>query len=401
MKLLNSWRANIKSWFLVVIILALGVACSSSATPSPAPTSTTQVGTPPTPAQAAATATPTVAPTSTPLPPSIVSSRDQITLAIPAEPVKVNPVTGEFGGGTTSALIRDNMAEPFTWHSGDDLRVVPTTATESWEQLAPGKWRFQLRQGVKFHNGEVWNAQAAMPSLDFQGSVANASSSSRYTGDFKAELAGEHTVEITCACPVLPRTTAFLLFSAPNFYNSSSEDELARRAVSFGPYKQVQWEPGISFTQEAYDDYVPAGDHFEFQKPLIRNLTWVWRDEPAVLAAMVSTGEADIAWDVGVDAGGLLRKDQLKSGTTAEVYFFWLDTIWHPELKKKKVRQAISHAINCQELVDTWFGGHPPAWVTSSSPVSLALLSGTPLLTNSTQPWPGSSCRKLITTAKT
>jgi ABC-type transport system substrate-binding protein len=65
------------------------------------------------------------------------------------------------------------MAEPFTWHSDDDLRIVPTTATESWEQLAPDKWRFQLRKGVKFHNGEAWNAQAAMPSLEFQSSIAN------------------------------------------------------------------------------------------------------------------------------------------------------------------------------------------------------------------------------------
>jgi ABC-type transport system substrate-binding protein len=359
------WKRSLFKVWLVIPLLSLlmvAVACGTGApaelepgvSPTPAPAAEV------TPTRSAAAATPTVAPTSMPLPSSIVSARDHTTLGIPAEPMAVNPVMGEFGGGTTSALIRDNMAEPFTWHSGDDLRIVPTTATESWEQLAPDKWRFQLRKGVKFHNGEAWNAQAAMPSLEFQSSIANGSNSSRYTGDFKAEVTGEYTVEITCACPVLPRTTAFLLFSAPNFYSSSSEDELSRSVVSFGPYKQVEWESAVSFTQEAYDDYVPAGDHFEFQKPLIRNLTWVWRDEPAVLAAMVSTGEADIAWDVGVDARGVLKEDQLKSGTTAEIYFFWIDTIWHPELKKTKVRQAIAHAINCQELVDTLFGGIPP-----------------------------------------
>jgi ABC-type transport system substrate-binding protein len=130
--------------------------------------------------------------------------------------------------------------------------------------------------------------------------------------------------------------------------------------VSFGPYKQVKWESGVSFTQEAYDDYVPAGDHYEFQKPLIRNVTWVWRDEANVLAAMVRAGEVDLAFDVGVDSIGFLREDQLKSGTQADVYFFWMDTLWHPELKKTKVRQAISHAIDCQALVDTLFGGVAP-----------------------------------------
>ncbi len=51
----------------------------------------------------------------------------------------------------------------------------------------------------------------------------------------------------------------------------------------------------MSLTQEAYDDYVPAGDHFEFQQPFVRNLKWVWRGETTVAAAMVQTGEADIA----------------------------------------------------------------------------------------------------------
>jgi peptide/nickel transport system substrate-binding protein len=252
------------------------------------------------------------------------------------------------------------MADPLTWQSGEDLRIVSTTASDSWEQVAPDKWRFELRQGVKFHNGEVWNAQAALPSLEYQSVTANASSSSQYTGEFTAKAVGEYTVEITCACPIFPRTTFRMLFSAPDYLASSSEDEFTRRAVSFGPYQQVQWEPGVAITAEAYDGYVPAGDHIEFQKALIRNVTWVWRDEPSVLAAMIKAGEADLAYDVGVDSPGILGEDQILYGTQADIYFFWMDTIWDPELKKTEVRRAIAHAINCQELVDTLFGGFPP-----------------------------------------
>jgi peptide/nickel transport system substrate-binding protein len=300
-----------------------------------------------------------VDPISTPSSSSVVSARDHITLAVNSEPTQAN-IFLSLGG--PAPMFNDNLVDPWTWHSGGDLRVVPTTATESWEQLTPDKWRFQLRQGVKFHNGEAWNAQAAMPSLDFQGSLGNDNSSSQNTGGFKAAVAGEYTVEITCdtSCPIFPKTAIFLDTQAPDFYTSSSEEELARRAVSFGPYKLVEWVPGVSITQEAFEDYVPAGDHFEFQKPLIRHLTWVWRGEYNVLAAMVDAGEADMAFDVGLDASDLLTKAQIKSGTTAEVASFWLDTIWHPELKKTKVRQAMSHAINCQELVDTLYRGVPP-----------------------------------------
>jgi ABC-type transport system substrate-binding protein len=76
-----------------------------------------------------------------------------------------------------------------------------------------------------------------------------------------------------------------------------------------------------------------------------------------VAAAMVQTGEADIAWDVGVDAVDALPENMLRSGGSAEVFVLRPNALWHPELKKKEVRQAITHAINCQEIVDSLYGG--------------------------------------------
>jgi hypothetical protein len=110
---------------------------------------------------------------------------------------------------------------------------------------------------------------------------------------------------------------------------------------------------------EAYDDYVPAGDHFEFQKPFIRQATWLWRGEKTVAAAMVQTGEADIAWDVGVDSIEALPEGIVRSGGSAETFTLRVNMLWHPELKKQKVRLAMAHAINCQEVVDTLYGGYP------------------------------------------
>ena len=299
-------------------------------------------------------------PTVTPVPTGVVSARDSITLVIAAEPVVLNP----FGyvGGTSSSVVKDNMVDSLTWQSGDDLRIVPTSATVGWEQLAPDKWRFQLRQGVKFHNGEPWNAQAALPSLAFQGVETNENSSFGYTGGHTSEAVDGFTVDINCdqPCPIFANTAFFLSFTAPKFFTTSTEEELSLQTVGFGPYQLVKWDHGSSVTMEAYDDYVPAGDHFEFQKPLIREAKWLWRSETTVMAAMVQAGEADIAWDAGVDAIGLLGKDLIKSGGSAEVYGFWINTLWHPELTKKKVRQAVVHAINCQEIVEALFGGLPP-----------------------------------------
>jgi ABC-type transport system substrate-binding protein len=189
---------------------------------------------------------------------------------------------------------------------------------------------------------------------------ANDNSSFPYTGGFSAEAVDEYTLDINCdqPCPIFPNTSIFVTFEAPDYLTTTPDPDWARQSIGFGPYQLVDWQPGVDITEEAYEDYVPAGDHYEFQKPFIKNLRWLWRGEPTVMIAMVESGEADVAWDVGVDAAKALPENMIKAGSSAETFALTVDTLWHPELKKTKVRQAIVHAaINCQEMVDVLYSG--------------------------------------------
>jgi len=344
-------------WGLVALVAVVAVACGSAASPTTsAPANTTPVD--PTVA-AGPTAVPTISPTVTPLPSGIVSARDTVTLVVGEEPVQLNSFRS-VGAALNTPIVKDNLVETLTWQSGDDQRVVPTGATTAWEQVDPDTWRFTLRQGVKFHNGEDWNAEAALPSLAYMGIGANDNSSFPYTGGYTAEVVDEYTLDINCdiACPIFPNTSFFVAFEAPQYLTDNPDDEgRARQAVGFGPYQLVEWKPGVEITEEIYDGYVTAGDHYEFQKPLIQNLRWLWRGEPTVMQAMIQQGEADIAWDVGVDAAKSLPANMVKAGSSAETFALTTNTLWHPELKKLKVRQAIVHAINCQEIVDVLYSG--------------------------------------------
>ena len=362
--------------FVIAVTALIGVACGGASEPAAAP----QVEVPvmpvatvaPEPAVAApsaedpaaaapaATNVPTPVPMPTALPAGTTSARDSIRLAIPEEPQNMNSLRA-IGGSLYQSITRANLVDPLTWQSGDDLRIVPTSATTAWEQVAPDRWRFSLREGVKFHNGEPFNAAATIPSLNYTGNEANGTTSYVYTGGFTGEEVDEYTVDIVCIrpCPIFANTAFFVSFEAPEWLANTLEEDLVRHSISIGPYEMVEWQPGISVTQEAYDDYVPAGDHYEFQKPLISNVEWVWRGETAVLTSMVRTGEVDMAWDIGVEALEVLPPERIRTGTSAEIEGFKLDTVWHPELKKKKVRQAVVHAINCQEMVDAFYGGYP------------------------------------------
>ena len=349
---------------LVAFLTALIIACGggSEATTAPTGASTPSAGsgasvdqptnTPP----AAATFTP--APTNTPLPSGIKSARDSITLVVPHEPIGLSA-----RGGSGASLLQGmtlSMQDPLTWQSGDDLRIVPTSGTESWEQVDVDTWRYHLREGVKFHNGEVWNAQAALPSLNYEGHPNSEFGSTTLTGPFTAEAVDEYTVDINCGapCPIFPNTTFFVTFEAPEWISSAPEEEYIRTTNGFGPYKHVEWRAGVSVTQEAYEDYVPVGDHFEFQKPFIQNVKWVWAGEPTVMGGMIQGSEADMAWDVGVDAISALPPEMIRVGTSAESYALTINTVWHPELKKKQVRQAMAHAINCEEMIASLHGGY-------------------------------------------
>jgi peptide/nickel transport system substrate-binding protein len=335
--------------------LLLLVGCGQAAAPTePLPTAAIQLTATPIP-----DATPTAAAQATAVPTGVQSARDSITLVMPEEPIQLSSLN-TMGASVIESVTKANVQDPLTWQSGDDLRIVPTSATTGWEQLDLDTWRFSLRQGVKFHNGEAFNATAALPSLISGGSSASTNNSVNYTSPFTAEVVDDYTVDINCesACPILPSTAFFVDFEAPEWYAAASEEDRSRQSIGIGPYKQVDWTPGVSITHEAYEDYVPAGDHFEFQQALIQNATWVWRAEPLVIGAMIESGEADIGWDVSVDAIGTLPEEMLRAGTSAETYAMTMNAIWHPELKKKKVRQAIVHAVNCQELADSLYGGY-------------------------------------------
>jgi len=150
-----------------------------------------------------------VQPTPTPAPIIGRQETDSVVLVVDSEPVSMffpNYLTS-----ISDTAVRDNLVDPITWQSnapGDDYKLVPTTLTTGWENIDPDTWRFNLREGVKFHNGEEWNAQAAIPSFTYQGSDAEADSRG-YTGDFTPVAIDDYTLEINCVnpCAILPRVS--------------------------------------------------------------------------------------------------------------------------------------------------------------------------------------------------
>ncbi|MDA0734578.1 MAG: ABC transporter substrate-binding protein, partial [Chloroflexi bacterium] len=153
---------------------------------------------------------------------------------------------------------------------------------------------------------------------------------------------------------ILPRTTMFLKFQAPAWWSSADQDTRDRRTIGFGPYKIVDWTPGGEVELHAFPEY-SSNTAFDSQAPTIDRVFQVWRNEQIVRAAMVQTGEADWAEDIGFD--NIDRVPRASTGSTNEVYTLVADNIWHPELSKKDVRRALALAIDCDALMQALYSG--------------------------------------------
>jgi hypothetical protein len=143
-RLKGHWQA----WITAMVAVA-AVACGTTAAPTGQPSGTDPSVSPTVALPGIANPTPRPTPTatiSTPeavataMPAQPVSAKDSITLAMNEEPITLNPFPTQ--GGIAASPGKDNMVDPLTWQSGDDQRIVPTTATESWQQVDADTWRF-------------------------------------------------------------------------------------------------------------------------------------------------------------------------------------------------------------------------------------------------------------------
>jgi peptide/nickel transport system substrate-binding protein len=119
-----------------------------------------------------------------------------------------------------------------------------------------------------------------------------------------------------------------------------------------GPYRIVNWERGVHVELEAFDDYLP-NTSFDSQAPSIRHAFQLWRSEALVRASMVQAGEADLAFEIGIANED--RVPKAARGTNSEVVLLVADNIWHPELKKKQVREALALAIDCAGMMESMY----------------------------------------------
>lgn len=283
------------------------------------------------------------------------ASTDQLTLVLPTEP---DSLASEQAKTTAGYAVLRNIEESLLNRDPATNELVGELAT-SWSQPEPNRWRFVLRQGVKFHDGSPFNAEAAAFSLSRVWDRKNPTILTSYLGpDMTFQAVDEYTLDIASAAPdpILPLRVFVSPISSMKAYQADPKSD-PLKPVGTGPYKFVEWVKGQRIALEANPDWWGANADDARGKVTIKKATFVFRPEQAVRSGMVGSNEAQFArW---------LTKEQCDeaprcvSSPGVETIFVRLDTM-HPTLADKRVREAIALAVNKNQILNQILGGGTP-----------------------------------------
>ena len=237
---------------------------------------------------------------------------------------------------------------------------------ESWETSNDGlTYTFTLRDGVRFHNGATFDADDVVFSINNVLSKDPAHPFATTLAPISTVTAIDaSTVEITVDA-VSANLLFFLTQGQGVILEESAIDTVANQPIGTGPFQFDAWTVGDNIVLSRYDSYwgSPA---------LVETVTFRYINEPTALNTAMLTGDIDIL--AGVSAPELLTSFEgddrfvvLQGLTNGEVTMS-LNGRRAP-LDDVRVRQAITHAIDRQAVVDLAYAGYGTVIGTFSTPL--------------------------------
>lgn len=260
-------------------------------------------------------------------------------------------------------IVHLTMFEPLVNLELQDgvLEPVPALA-ESWEQIDDTTWEFELRQGVTFHNGEEFNADSVVYSID---RILNPPEGELHSAVFRApnlsgvEKVDDYTVRIMTEVPdaTLIRGLSWWFIVPPNYIEEQGVETFRENLVGTGPFKFESWEPNNQVVVTANEDYWKGRPALD--RVIIRDMPDAFTRASALMA-----GEVDMAMNVPIDLVGEIESSpdlaiQDVSLPSAMVLQFDIYEPCTPEaVCDQQVRQALNYAIDRQSIVEDLFQGY-------------------------------------------
>lgn len=263
-----------------------------------------------------------------------------------------------------SFKVTQNLFETLLNFGEQNTTIHPGLAKE-WQVSDDGlTYTFQLQEGVKFHDGTDFNAEAVVKNINrWKGGTEE--DFYYFNSMFKAEGAdviadvkadGDYTVVFTLSRPQAPflKNLAMSPFgiASPTAFEAAG-DKFGDNPVGTGPFKFTEWKRNDSITIEKNADYWQQGLP-KLDKVIFRSIP----DNSARLNALTA-GDIDLADGINPSDGKTVEGNadlQLIERPSMNIGYLGL-TNTRPPFDNKLVRQAVNYAIDKQAIVDAFFEG--------------------------------------------
>jgi peptide/nickel transport system substrate-binding protein len=266
-------------------------------------------------------------------------------------------------------VAAERQASTASWHLYDSLvqedndgAVVPALA-ESWEISDDGsEYTFHLRDGVTFHNGEEFNADAVVFSWE-RGSQPENQWSERWLQAESVEAIDESTVKVVAAGgepnPLLLRTMYDQwAIVPPGYIEEVGEDGFAEHPVGTGPFQFVEWSKGDRIIYEKNPNYWEP-DAVLLDRVIIRPIP-----ESSTRVAAIQTGEVDLVTRLSSEEAA-----SLEGGAGINVFNYPVDRVYYiafnnltsgvgEPTEDPLVRQAMNYAVDVDAILGALFDGN-------------------------------------------
>ncbi len=251
---------------------------------------------------------------------------------------------------TYETLLRYDPAEDKV------INVLSTGYTKSEDGMV---WTFDIRKGVKFHDGSEVNAEAVKFSIDRTKRIGKGLS---YIWDpvDQINVIDTYKVEFKLKYPAALDMVACTPYAAfimsPKSVSSQPEDWLSKgNEAGSGPYMLESNKMGEEVVLTKFNDYWQGWEGKHFDKVIIRKSA-----ETSTRRQMVEKGEADITMALPPEDVESLKSNpnvEVKVEPSFENLFLFFNTEKEP-LNKKELRQALSYAFPYEDVVNYALGGN-------------------------------------------
>jgi peptide/nickel transport system substrate-binding protein len=280
-----------------------------------------------------------------------------LTVAVGQEPTHLEAT---WVAGETNCNGCRNIMEMLVRRNYETGAVLPMLAT-SWERIDDRTLQFTLREGVTFHDGAPFNAEAVATSINYMWEAELVNELTGFVGGtLSAEAVDEYTVNVSAAevDPILLEKMYFVVISSAKQIQEA-EDTYSTQLVGTGPYMMEEWRRGESITYVVnpdwwgHDDPEAARGKVSFDK-----LIWRFLPEDTVRAAAAQAGEVDIAQFVTPDQCSTAASDEsLRCASVASVETMFARMGNKGLFEDIRVRKAFNLAIDKELIVNTILGG--------------------------------------------